>query len=67
MNLFLDQDQLKAISAIVADAGQVFFALTVIPFIFGLDRMNSSVLLFGLALTIMCWAASIMLAKRRKK
>lgn len=65
MNLSLDKDRLKTISTIVADAGQVFLASTVIPFIFGLDRMNLAVLLSGLALTIFCWIASIVLAKEK--
>lgn len=65
MNLSLDDDQLKALSQITADAGQVFLALTVIPFIFALDNMNPSVLLSGIVLTFGCWTLSLLLVRRR--
>lgn len=65
MSFSLDKDQLKTTSAIVADAGQVFFAATVVPFLLGLDKMNSSVLLSGLGLTLACWIASIIIVKGR--
>lgn len=63
----LNTEQLKALSGITADAGQVFFAATVVPFVFGLDRLNLFVLLSGLALTIFCWITSLVFVKGIKK
>ena len=67
INLSLDRNQLGALSEIVADAGQVFFAATVVPFLFGIDKINISMLLSGLALTVACWIASVVIAKGGRK
>lgn len=67
MDFSLDKDQLEAISAILADAGQVFFAATVVPFLFGIDKINISMLLSGLGLTLACWIASVIIAKGRRR
>lgn len=73
MMLYFDCDmrftseQLKALAGIAADAGQVFLATAVVPFIFGVDRIPSVVLVSGLALTLACWAASIILAKGKTR
>jgi len=67
ISLTLDKDRLKVISAIVADAGQVFLASIVIPFFTGIDKVGFPVLLSGLALTIVCWTTSIILAKKRNR
>ncbi len=64
----LTKDQLKMLSSIVADAGQVFFAATVVPFLFGgIDKVSPWVLPSGLGLTLFCWITSILLAKENKK
>ena len=67
MNLSLDKDQLKAISGIIADAGQVFFASIVIPFFTGIDKVGFPVLLSGLTLTFGCWVLSVAIVGRKRK
>lgn len=67
MNLPLDDEQLKALSQITADAGQVFLALTVVPFVFGIDKAYPSVLLSGIVLTFGCWALSLLLVSRKRR
>lgn len=59
----LNDNQLKALSAISADAGQVFFASTIVPVLFGAENFNLNILLFGLILTFICWAGSVIIAK----
>ena len=66
MNFSLDDDQLKALSQLTADAGQVFLALTVVPFVFGIDKKHPSVLLSGIVLTFGCWIFSLLLVRRKK-
>lgn len=66
MTLSLDKDRLKTMSAIVADAGQVFLASTVIPFFTGIDKVGFPVLLSGLILTFGCWMLSIIIVGGRK-
>ncbi len=61
--LVLTDDQLKAMSAIFADIGQAFFASTLVPFVLGLDIANKRVLVSGLALSLVCWILSILVAK----
>ncbi|QQG40853.1 MAG: hypothetical protein HYV37_00835 [Candidatus Levyibacteriota bacterium] len=64
----LTKEQLKTLSAIVADAGQVFFAATMVPFLFGgIDRISPWVLPSGLGLTLFCWITSILLVKANGK
>lgn len=62
----LTNDQIKMLAQISADAGQVFLALTVVPFLFGLDRTHPGVLPSGVAITLAFWIASLVLAKRGK-
>lgn len=62
----LDNDQLKALSNILADIGQVVFGFSVVPIIFDFDNVKSTVLLSGLIITFGCWFLSIKFAKRRK-
>lgn len=54
------------LAQISADAGQVFLALTVVPFLFNLDRSHPAVLPSGVAITLTCWIASLVLAKKGK-
>lgn len=58
--------QLKTLSAITADAGQVLFAITVVPFAFGLDKSHPTLLPLGLLSTIICWIASLVIMKGYK-
>lgn len=60
-------EQLRALSGIMADAGQVFFASSVVPFLIAVDKVQIGVLLSGLALTVASWIASIILVKGVKK
>ncbi len=66
MKIRFNHDQLKTLSGITADAGQVLFAVTVVPFVFGIDRSLISVLPSGLVLTFICWSISIVLMKGYK-
>lgn len=62
----LDNDQFKALSNIMADIGQVALGSSVVPFIFGFDKTEPTVLLSGLVITFGFWILSIIFAKRRK-
>lgn len=62
----LDKDQFKVLSSIMADIGQVTLASSVVPFVFGFDKIPPTVLLSGLIITLGCWVMSIIFAKRRK-
>lgn len=63
MKIRFNDDQLKALSAIAADAGQVFLASAVVPILFGIENLNLRVLFFGLILTLICWATSVIIAR----
>lgn len=63
MKIRFNHDQLKALSQITADAGQVLFAITVVPFAFGIDKSHPTLLPLGLLLTFICWIVSIALVK----
>lgn len=67
MNLPLDDEQLKTLSQITADAGQVFFALTVVPFVVGIDKTYPSVLLSGIVVTFGFWTLSLLLVRRKRR
>lgn len=67
MNFSLDKVRLKAISAIVADAGQVFLASAVIPFFTGIDKIGFPVLLSGLILTFGCWILSVAIVREGRR
>ena len=62
----LSNEQLKTLSGITADAGQVLFAITVVPFTFGIDKSHPTLLPLGLLSTIVCWIASIVTVKGYK-
>lgn len=66
MKIRFNHDQFKVLSEIIADAGQVLFATAVVPFAFGIDKSNPSVLPSGLILTFICWIISIALMKGHK-
>lgn len=61
-----DDDQLKALSNIMADIGQVIFGLTVVPILVDFDNAKPIVLLSGLFITFGCWILSIIFARKRK-
>lgn len=63
MNLSLDKNQLKALSEIASDAGQVFLGSCVIPFLIGFDKTRLEVLLSGLVLTFGCWCLRLFLVR----
>lgn len=54
------------ISVILADIGQALFASSLVPFVLGLDVGSIRVLLSGLALSVVCWVLSVILAKGNK-
>lgn len=62
----LDSNQFKALSNIMADIGQVSLGSSVVPFLFGFDKTEPTVLLSGLVITFGFWILSIIFAKRRK-
>ena len=66
MIIRLDNDQLKALSNIMADIGQVALGSSVVPFLSGVDKANPTVVLSGLVITFGFWVLSIIFAKRRK-
>ena len=59
--------QLKALSGICADIGQVLLASAVVPFIFGFDKISPPVLTSGLGGTLVFWLLSIILLKGGKR
>ncbi len=67
MRIRFNDYQLKVISGITADAGQVFLASTVVPVLFGVDKLNIKILLFGLVLTLICWVSSVIIVKGKLK
>jgi hypothetical protein len=60
----MNNEQIKSLSIIAADTGQVFFGATVIPFTFGIDKSYPSVLLSGIILTICSWMISVLLLRK---
>ena len=66
MNLSRDKDELKVLSEIAISIGQVFFASTVVPFVFSIDKMRPTVLLSGIVLSCGSWILSFLLIRRRK-
>ena len=67
MKIRFNHDQLIALSQITADAGQVFLASTVVPILFGIENLNLKILFFGLVLTLICWTASVTIARGKLK
>ena len=55
--------QLKGLAVTLSDTGQVLLATVVIPFLFGLQDIDSSAMLFGFMVTLVCWFSSIRLLK----
>ncbi len=58
--------QIDRMANILDNAGQGFFvALVLTPLVAGIDKKNPWMLLLGAIAVIMCWTASIILAKRK--
>lgn len=60
----LSPSQLKTLSEITRDIGQVVLGATVVPIIFGIDKTHPTVLLLGIVATLGCWVLSLFLIKR---
>lgn len=62
----LTDAQLDRLSEICADIGQVFFAsMVVTPLLTKVDKLNPTVVIFGLPLSIVSWLLSVTLARER--
>lgn len=62
----LNDAQLDRLSEICADIGQVFFAsMVVTPLLTGVDKLNLTVVIFGLPLSIVSWLLSVTLAREK--
>jgi hypothetical protein len=60
--------QIERIANILDNLGQVFFAVLILtPVIQGIDKANIWVLVLGSIDVVVCWAGSILLAKRKDK
>ncbi|MBI2268671.1 MAG: hypothetical protein HYU80_04530 [Candidatus Blackburnbacteria bacterium] len=57
------ENQLKMLAVVAADAGQVFFAITVVPFLISPSQTSLLAFFFGISLTLACWVASLILTK----
>ena len=67
MEHLLNDSQLDKLSDILIVIGQVFFASIVVPFFFGLDRVESDVIRSGIALMLGSWIVSVLIVKRMRK
>jgi hypothetical protein len=64
MELKLTEGQTRTFSEILANLGQIFFASTVVPFLLpDLVTGKLHVAFFGLAIALVCWITSLMLAR----
>jgi hypothetical protein len=64
MKLVLESSQLKTLSEICINIGQVFFASFVIsPFVLGFEKINWIGSVVGLLLTLIFWSISLILVK----
>ena len=60
--------QIERIANILDNLGQVFFAVLILtPVMQGIDKANIWVLVLGSIDVVVCWAGSILLAKRKDK
>ena len=60
--------QIERFANIFDNAGQVFLAVMVLTSVVqGIDKANILVLVFGIVDMLLCWAVSIILAKRKDK
>ena len=60
--------QIDRIENILDNLGQVFFAVMILtPVMQGIDKANIWVLVLGSIDVVVCWAGSILLAKRKDK
>jgi len=58
--------QIERLSNIFDNAGQGIFVVGVLtPLVEGIDKTNPAVLLLGVFYVVLCWAVSIILAKRK--
>lgn len=60
----LSPGQLKTLSEITRDIGQVVLGTTVAPILFGIDKTHPSILVSGIVATLECWVLSLFLTKR---
>lgn len=57
--------QLERFSNILDNAGQGFFVVLILtPFVTGIDKTNIGVLLLGAIAVLICWSASLFLARK---
>lgn len=57
-----NQEQIRSLIGITTGAGHIFLGATVVPFVFGVDKLYPAVLPSGIILTLACWVTSIVLA-----
>ena len=67
MDNFLTETQLNKFSDILVVIGEVLFASTVIPTVFGIENLDPDVLPSGLTITLFSWFYSIYILRERKK
>jgi len=62
----LSAAQLKGLSTIFSDTGQILLATVVVPFLFRLAIIDAPTMVAGFLLTLLCYFASIILLKEVK-
>ena len=63
----LTNSQLKVLSEIYRDIGQIAFASMVVsPFLIDIDRINWVIVVSGLLVSVFCWLYSLSLVKNLK-
>lgn len=61
--IYLNNEQLKTLSGIAKDIGQIFFASSFVPFLLGVDNINIAVVIWTLIVSMGCWILSLFLLK----
>jgi len=63
----LTDSQLDKLSDLLISIGQVLLASVVIPFFFGIDRIESTVIPSGVVLMLGSWVLSLLVIRKVKK
>ena len=67
MKTLLSNSQLDKLADVLINMGTVIFAVAVVPFFLKTEKIEPRVLFAGLALTFLCWSASIVLVRSKKR
>ncbi len=65
MTMF-DEHQYDKIADILINLGTLFFGAIVVPFLFGIDKIASEQVLFGIILSISFWLVAITVVSQKK-